>query len=107
MKIMRRIFAVIVLELVLVIILGYMTVDNNYCDVGNPWHWSYSAGVNNADQPQCGLINVSVQSSEARFYTLMLVLASIPITVLYGFFTATRLDTKSQHPKKSDDDKAA
>jgi hypothetical protein len=107
MKLMQRIFAVIALELVLVGILGFMTVDNNYCDESNPWHWSYSASVNSNGQPVCGMINVSIQSSEARFYALMLALASVPFTVLYGFFTATRLEKKTQLTKSVDDNKDA
>lgn len=100
---MRQVFIALFIEMVLVLVLGIMTIDNNYCDAGYPWRWSYYTSSDSAidNQQQCGMINVNVQSSEGRFVALVVMLVTIPVTAAYGFVVADHHHKKESLEKRA------
>lgn len=86
MKRIRFFFILLVVEMVFIGIIGFMTLDNNQCDAGTSWHWSYVMEPKALTYTQCPMLTVSVQSTAPRFYVLLASLAILPMTALIGLF---------------------
>ena len=97
---LRFIFGLLIVELIVVSVLGVLALDNNQCDYGNGWHWTYET-TPPANQPTCGMLNVSVATSEGRFDSLIIGLATIPVTAIWGYLTARRYERKDSQKHES------
>jgi hypothetical protein len=95
---LRFIFGLLIVEIIVVAIIGVMALDNNTCDVINGWYWSYQASPT-PTIPSCSTINTSVASSEGRFDSLLIAVATIPPTALWGYLTARAYERRDNHLK--------
>ncbi len=104
MKFLRFIFGILILELCLVVISGYLTLDNSPCDIMSSWHWSYvTSNETNFANLDCPTFTNVKETTKLRFISLELALLAVPVTIAIGYgysLTHERHAMKSSKNKK-------